>query len=128
MTLDDVRAGSSVIDRPLRDRSGRPLDLQPLAVVLDRIIAAWDPEQIWLFGSRARGDAVSTSDWDVFVVGPDHLDEEAFEPLVAWRLREQAGVPAHITLCRASEFREDRGTPNTIAYEVAANALLLYER
>jgi predicted nucleotidyltransferase len=40
-----------------------------LAPLLARIIEAMRPEQIWRFGSRAKGHARPTSDWDLLVVG-----------------------------------------------------------
>ncbi len=88
----------------------------------------WAPEQIWLFGSRARGDAGPESDWDLLVVVPDGLSDSALDPVVAWRLQRESGVSADLVLCRASDFREDRTTPNTLAFEAAHRGVLLYER
>jgi predicted nucleotidyltransferase len=80
------------------------------------------------FGSRARGDERRWSDWDLFVVVPDEVPESDFNPLVAWKLQRDSGVRADVIPCRVSEFREDRGTVNTICYEVATDGVLLYER
>jgi predicted nucleotidyltransferase len=96
--------------------------------LLGRVVAAWDPEQIWLFGSRARGSANAASDWDLLVVVPDSMDESALDPVAAWQLRKDARVRADIVPCRASDFREDRATPNTLAFEAATRGQLLYER
>lgn len=41
------------------DRRGRKLELTEIAPLLARIVEAWRPYQIWLFGSRARGEADS---------------------------------------------------------------------
>ncbi len=38
------------------------------AIYLPRILLAFDPREVWLFGSRVRGDAMRTSDLDVVVV------------------------------------------------------------
>ena len=40
-------------------RPAREMDLGPLETLLARIREKFDPEQIWLFGSRARGDAAT---------------------------------------------------------------------
>jgi predicted nucleotidyltransferase len=111
-----------------QDARARSIDLRPLKTLLDRIEENYHPEQIWLFGSRARGDARPTSDWDVFVVVPDGTDERALDPRAAWRLQRGSGVYADVIPCRASEFIEDRATVNTLAYIVANEGVLIYER
>jgi len=112
----------------VRDRLGAPIDLTPTGNLLDKVVATWHPKQIWLFGSRARGDASSASDWDLLIVVPDDSDEELFEPLCGWQIRKDAGVRADLVPCRVRDFEEDRTTPNTLAYEASANGVLLLER
>lgn len=68
------------------------------------------------------------SDWDLLVVVPDVSTDELLDPLAAWQLRMDAGVRADIVSCRASDFEEDRTTPNTLAYEAVTEGLRLYER
>lgn len=95
--------------------------------MLDRIIVEFRPVEIRLFGSRARGVAHTTSDWDLFVVVPDDLPA-ADDPLAGYRLRRETRTRADVVLCPASEFQEDRDTPNTLAYEVAHFGVSIYER
>jgi predicted nucleotidyltransferase len=45
-----------------------------LAEIVRRLIEALHPERIYLFGSRARGDAGHESDYDLMVVVP-HMRE-----------------------------------------------------
>jgi uncharacterized protein len=111
----------------LADRRGHELDVTPLAVLLARIIAHWQPSQIWLFGSRARGDAGDDSDWDLLVVAPDDAGDDLDDPLVGWRLQKGSGVYADIATCRAGEFAEARTTTNTLAYEAWMHGVLLHE-
>lgn len=103
-------------------------DLLAIRPLLARILERYDPEQIWLFGSRARGTAQPDSDWDLFVVVPDDIGESDLDPLTAWRLQKGSGVHADVIPCRASEFRDDLGTVNTISYVVASEGILIYER
>ena len=110
-----------------RDRLGAAIDLTPTGDLLERVVAAWHPTQIWLFGSRARGDANLASDWDLLVVVPDDSQDEVFEPLRSWQIRKDAGVRADLVPCRVRDFEEDRTTPNTLAYEASANGVLLLE-
>ncbi len=48
-----------------------------LAEIVRRLIEALHPERIYLFGSRARGEAGPDSDYDLMVVVP-HLTEPAY--------------------------------------------------
>ena len=48
-----------------------------LAEIVRRLIETLQPERIYLFGSRARGDAGPDSDYDLMVVVP-HLTEPAY--------------------------------------------------
>ena len=104
------------------------IDLTPLRALIDRLVARWRPEQIWLFGSRARGDANASSDWDLLVVVPNDIADADLDPLVGWRLQKDTGVRADVFPCRSSDFREDRTTPNTLAFDAAVDGLLIYER
>ena len=104
------------------------IDASAIDGLIARIVASWKPEQIWLFGSRARGTAAPDSDWDLLVVVPDGADETGMDPVSAWRLRRESGVRADIVPCRASDFREDSSTPNTLAFEAAKHGQLVYER
>ncbi|AWN54201.1 nucleotidyltransferase domain-containing protein [Methylobacterium sp. 17Sr1-1] len=54
---------------------------EPLRPLVSRIIRHADPLVIWLFGSRARGEARADSDWDLLVVLPDDVDEALLDPI-----------------------------------------------
>jgi uncharacterized protein len=109
------------------DARGAVLDVRAIEALLVRILEQFRPMQVRLSGSRARGDATHTSDWDLFVIVPDDL--AAVDDIFAgYRLRRETRTRADIILCPVSEFIEDRDTPNTLAYEAAHNGVLLYER
>lgn len=109
------------------DAQGRIVDLEPIDRLLVRVIEEFRPVEIRLFGSRARGDSTATSDWDLFVVVAD--DQPGVDDLFAgYRLRRETRTQADIVLCPLSEFREDRDTPNTLAYEASHHGIVIYER
>lgn len=110
-----------------RDARGQELDIQPIDHLLARILAEFRPIEIRLFGSRARGDSNESSDWDLFVIVPDDL-EAADDLFAGYRLRRETRTRADIILCPVAEFREDRDTPNTLAYEAAHHGVAIYER
>ncbi|MGH7430182.1 MAG: nucleotidyltransferase domain-containing protein [Candidatus Methylomirabilaceae bacterium] len=67
-----------------------------LAEVVRRLVAAYRPERIYLFGSAARGDRRADSDYDLMVVVADDAAPErrgsarAYDAL--WGLRVAADV------------------------------------
>jgi uncharacterized protein len=98
--------------------TARSLDLRPIETLLARIETQYHPEQVWLFGSRARGDAGPWSDWDLLVVVPDDTGDEQLDLLFLWRLKRGCGVPADVIACRATDFRDACDTVNTLSYVV----------
>ena len=64
----------------------------------------------------------------MFVVVGDDVPDDEIGVLASWRLRKESGFSADVVACRASEFREDAGTPNTPAHEVATAGVLIHER
>ena len=75
--------------------------------LVDVVAAALDPEEIWLFGSRARGDAHEHSDYDLFVVVPDDTP------------REKIGL--------ASTHELARNLIGTMCYTVAHDGVAIYD-
>lgn len=110
------------------DARGHVLDLAPIETLLARIEKTWRPQQVWLFGSRARGDAGPRSDWDLLVVVDDGVDERALDPRSVWQVQRGSGCAADVFVCHAREFRDACGTVNTLAYDVAHEGVLLRER
>lgn len=119
---------SSGMRSELRDRKGRELDLTAARRLLEVIVARWNPHQIWLFGSRARGTQTSDSDWDLLVVVPDETPASALTTEIAWKLRVDGGVAADIVPCTFTNFAEYRDVVNTLSYEAAHNGILVYGR
>lgn len=125
MNGDVLPAQGSPEETIARNASGAALDLRPLQTLLSRIEATFHAPQVWLFGSRARGEASPESDWDVFVVVPDETEESGMDPRVAWRLQRGSGVHADVIPCRATDFRNARDTVNTLSYVVAREGVLI---
>lgn len=113
------------------DRRPAPLfDFKPRAAmcppgVIERIVEILSPEQIWLFGSRARGTAGPESDWDLLVVVPDSapmpLDNEAWRALRDVRRQRIEIVPIH-----RSELEADRQEFGSLAYVATTTGWLVY--
>lgn len=93
------------------------------APLLARIIEAMRPEQIWLFGSRARGGARPTSDWDLLVVVPDDATDDELDVVHAWQVVRDLGIPV-----RRSEFEEARDHAGTLVRTVVGEGMQIYTR
>jgi predicted nucleotidyltransferase len=82
--------------------------------VLGRIVEVMRPEEIWLFGSRARRTAGPESDWDLLVVVPDSMpipvDNATWSALRDVRRQQIDLVPI-----RHSDFEADRCEFGTLA-------------
>ncbi|MFX0543832.1 nucleotidyltransferase family protein [Roseovarius sp. S4756] len=81
--------------------------------------------EIWLFGSRARGDNREDSDYDILVVIPDDAPNDLDTPRAAFRLRRKSGAHADLLTARMSDFLGARMTVNTIRYAVAMEGIRL---
>lgn len=86
--------------------------LSEIKKLAHRLFAGF-PISIYLYGSRARGDAETHSDWDLLIVTDDSIDKtDAFEKFaypfteIGWRLGEQI-TPLIYT---RSEWHAERNT------------------
>ena len=77
-----------------------------LTEVLRRLVAAYEPERVYLFGSRARGDAGPDSDLDLMVVVPDDASEERRRSRLAYEALRGTGIAADVLVCTRSYFDE----------------------
>ena len=75
-----------------------------LAEIVARLIRTFEPERIYLFGSRARGDAGPGSDYDLMMILPA-LPEPAYRiAQKAHSLLWGLGVSADILVRSRSDF------------------------
>ena len=57
---------------------------QLLAEIVERLVRAYHPERIYLFGSMARDKAGPDSDYDILLVMPDDSPPELLRPTRAY--------------------------------------------
>jgi predicted nucleotidyltransferase len=93
-----------------------------------RIVERLDPEEIWLFGSRAEGRARPGSDYDLLAVVPDRAPELDLDFFHAWTLICDLGIPADLVPYTRAEFEEERDVVGTLAQDVAERGRRVYER
>jgi hypothetical protein len=97
-----------------------------LAEVLKRLVAALDPYEIWLFGSRARGDGQSDSDFDLLVIAkPDGLFGSDDYVAVA-RPIYGSGIGCDVIPCGYLDYLAARAHPTTLVAMAVKEGRRLY--
>lgn len=95
------------------------------------LVAAADPEEIILFGSRARGDARPDSDIDLLVVESEPFGEDrsrAAEALRLYRALGVQGVAKDILVCSLEDVEYWRDSLNNILARALREGEVIYER
>ena len=95
--------------------------------MVKQIVAKVDPVAIYLFGSRARGDANADSDYDLLIVVPDDFPAGEANTRTAFRCVQGRRIPMDVAMIRQSRFRERSGQLGTLSYQVRKDGILLHE-
>ena len=99
-----------------------------LQILLDRIVPALQPDAIYLFGSRGRGEADWGSDYDLLVVVPDGTPPERRTLRAGFDAKHGTGIAADVIPCRRSVFERRKHLAGTLSYEAWHHGLRVYER
>ena len=75
-----------------------------LAEVVRRLREAYQPERIYLFGSKARGDAGPDSDYDFLLLVPDDAPPERRTSRLAYQVLWGTGVAADVLVWPRRRF------------------------
>jgi len=97
-----------------------------LAEVVHRLVAAYRPERIYLFGSVARGDAGPDSDYDLLVVVPDDAPLQRRRSRLAYEALRGTGAAADVLVCTSSYFDDRRTLKASLPGTVLREGLLLH--
>ncbi len=100
-------------------------DPEELDRLVEQIVAKVDPVAIYLFGSRARGDADEDSDYDLMIVVPDErMNRQVWDRLE--EARRGSELSAELIPARAGGFAEWRHEVGTLSFEVSNDGVRLY--
>ncbi|MBI4815846.1 MAG: HEPN domain-containing protein [Deltaproteobacteria bacterium] len=95
--------------------------------LLRHVVERTRPEQVWVFGSRARGDATTTSDWDLLLVLPDDSSDDSLDQAKAWdTCARDAPEPVDIVPVRRGEFETMRRFAGSLCRTVALEGVQVY--
>ena len=99
--------------------------------MVQAIVAEVDPEQVILFGSRARGDAREDSDVDLVVVEAEPFGQDRSRHQEAVRLYKVlagSGVPKDILVYSRDDVEYWRDSLNHVLARALREGKVLYER
>lgn len=102
-----------------------------LGEIVEEIVHEVSPERIYVFGSRARGDARPDSDLDLLVVeqgefGPERSRRHEMSRL--WRRLAQFRMPKDILVFSVDEVERWRGARNHVIARALREGRLVYDR
>ena len=113
--FDSGRRATAIVAEPLLDK------------VVGRLVHVLEPERIYLFGSRARGDSQDDSDYDLLVVVPSSDVPPHRRAQVAHRALGGIRVAADILVWTRQEFDRFRPVPGSLAATVLREGRLVYD-
>ena len=103
------------------------LDQDPvLAEIVRRLVAAYQPERIYLFGSKARGDAGPDSDYDLLLVTPDSAPAERRDSKLAYEVLWGVKTGADVIVWEKSRFERRSRVVCSLPATVLREGRVLY--
>src|SRR6266567_2338685 len=96
-----------------------------LAEVVRRLVEAYLPERIYVFGSVARGDAGPDSDYDILVIVPDDAPPERLRSRLAYRALRGTGTAVDVVVWPKSNFERRARVAASLPATVSREGLLL---
>jgi predicted nucleotidyltransferase len=97
-----------------------------LAEVVRRLVAAYEPEQVYLFGSWARGDVGPDSDYDILLVVPDSASAERRRSRLAYEALWGTGTAADVLVWTRERFDSRLTLKASLPSTVLREGKLLY--
>lgn len=103
------------------------LDQDPvLAEIVRRLVDAYQPERIYLFGSKARGDAGPDSDYDLLLVAPDDAPAERRDSKLAYQVLWGTKSAADVIVWEKSRFERRSHVVCSLPATVLREGRMLY--
>jgi predicted nucleotidyltransferase len=93
-----------------------------------RLIEGLPAEEVWLFGSRARGEAGPDSDLDFLAVVEDSDLPGYQRSRSAYSIVADIRLPKDIVVLTREEWRRQEGVVNTLPYIARKEGVLLRSR
>ena len=99
-----------------------------LVELVRRLEAAYQPDRVYLFGSRARGEPGPDSDYDLLLVVPDDAPPDRRQSRLAYEALRGTGVAADVLVCTRTWFDRRRNLKASLPGTVLREGRLLHAR
>ncbi len=97
-----------------------------LAEIVRRLAEGYEPERIYLFGSKARGDSGPDSDYDLMVIVPDDAPPEKKRCRRAYEALRGTGTAADVLVWTEMSFERRLHLPASLPATIRREGRLLY--
>ncbi|MFQ5421532.1 MAG: nucleotidyltransferase domain-containing protein [Anaerolineae bacterium] len=94
--------------------------------IVNRLVAGLHPERIYLFGSRARGQNRTDSDYDLLIILPESDLPRHRREAHAYDLLWGIPIPVDLLVMTRSEFQRSHQVKTSLAATVLREGELLY--
>src|SRR5437588_1676445 len=101
-----------------------PLSDPVLREITDTIVARVRPRRVVLFGSRARGNASSDSDYDLMVETDGRRQPDVLEAVIV-RLMEEHDWDVDVIVTTPEQYAEGQDDVGLLAYQIAREGVVL---
>ncbi len=102
-------------------------EAEALDAVIARSVDAVDPSAVWLFGSRARGDARPDGDFDLLVVGKPGADLGSDDYEKVDQPSSGLGIGCDVAPCAAEDFDEALSLDTSFVTRVVSEGRKVYQ-
>lgn len=99
---------------------------EKLQLILNKLIPVFQPTAIYLFGSKARGDAGPDSDYDLLLLVSDDAPKEKKRSWLAYETLCGTGIAADILILTESAFQKRLHVVASLPATVKREGKLLY--
>jgi len=96
-----------------------------LALIVGRLVDAFHPEKVYLFGSHARGEAGPDSDYDIAVIVSNDAPAK-LSSTYAYRVLHGTGIAADVIVWRQKYFEDRAHLRASLSGVIQEEGRLLY--
>ncbi len=99
-----------------------------LVEIIRRLQEAYQPQRIYLFGSAARGETDTDSDFDLMIIVPDDAPVERHNSRLAYEVLRGTGVAADVLVATHSYFENRRFLKASLPGIILREGRLLFDK
>jgi predicted nucleotidyltransferase len=97
-----------------------------LREIVRRLVEAYQPQRVYLFGSHARGSSGPDSDYDLMLVMPDDAPPERCRSRLAYQALRGTGIAADVVVFTQAGFESRLHIPASLPAIVEREGRILY--